>query len=179
MRKPRMMPLAITVVATAVLLFGGFSLYKQFVVAAPLAEKLAAMPGVENASKPDIGQKDIQLKLQLSADASLRETYAKAAKEAASAAGGDRKIKIEVEDTSNELLEQLWYSAMFEVAEAMETKVYSKIPEAMDKAVKAADGVTAVTEMDETNVYITIRSEQDGAVKYVVLPRIANRLEVW
>lgn len=178
MRKPRVLPLAITVVATAALLFGGFALYKQYAVAAPLAEKLEAMPGVVEASKPDVGQKDLQVKLQLSPDASLRETYGEAAKQAAESAG-NRKVTIQVESDSNETLEQLWYSAMFDVAEAMETKTYSDIPEAMKKTAETAEGVTTVTEMDENNVYITIRSEQEGAAKYVVLPRIANQLEVW
>ncbi|MDQ6418188.1 hypothetical protein RB620_01940 [Paenibacillus sp. LHD-117] len=176
MRKPRVLPLAITVVATAVLLFGGFAMYKQFAVAAPLTEKLEAMPGVLEASKPEIGQKEMNVKLQLSNDANLRELYGEASKEASNAAGS-RKVTLEVAGDSDKALEQLWYSAMFDVAEAMETKAYSDIPEAMNKAVAGSEGVTAVTEMDESNVYITIRSEQ--ASKYIVLPRIANKLEVW
>lgn len=178
MRKPRVLPLAIALTATAVLLFGGFALYKQLAVAAPLAEKLEAMPGVMEASKPEIRPKDMNVKLRLAPDASLRETYGKAAKEAVEAAG-NRKVAIQVESDANDKLEQLWYGAMFEVAEAMETKSYSDIPEAMDRMAEKAEGITAVTEMDETNVYITIRSEQEEAAKYIVLPRIANQLEVW
>jgi hypothetical protein len=178
MRKPRVLPLAITVVVTAVLLFGGFALYKQMVVAAPLADKLEEMNGVAEASKPEIGQKELKVKLKLSADASLRETYGNAVKQTAGFAGG-KKVMIQVENDPNEQLEQLWYGAMFEIAEAMETKAYSTIPAAMEKAVAGVDGVTTVTEMDENNVYITIRSEQEGTAKYVVLPRTPNTMEVW
>lgn len=178
MRKPRVLPLAITVAATAVLLFGGFALYKQLAIAAPLSEKLETTPGVMGASKPQIGQKELTVQLRLMPDASLRETYTEATKKAAEAAGS-RKVAIQVESDTNDTLEQLWYSAMFEVAEAMETKAYSEIPEAMNKLMDKAEGITAITEMDETNVYITIRSEQEGVAKYMVLPRIANKLEVW
>ncbi|MHA6483934.1 hypothetical protein ACX1C1_18750 [Paenibacillus sp. strain BS8-2] len=178
MRKPKVIPLVISIVTAAVFLFGGFALYKQYAVAAPLTDKLEAMPGIEAASKPAISQDDLNVKLQLTADASLRETYNEAMKQATEAAGS-RKINITLESNSNETLEQLWYSAMFEVAEAMEIKTYSTIPDAMNKIANTVEGVTATTEMDENNVYITIRAEQAGATKFVVLPRIANQLEVW
>ena len=178
MRKPRVLPIAITVIATAVLLFGGFALYKGMVVAAPLADKLEKMSGVTEARKPEIGQKEVTVKLELTPHANLRETYGNVMKEATAAAGG-KKVNVQLENEENEGLEQIWYGAMFEIAEAMETKAYSDIPDAMDRAVAGKDGVTVETEMDETNVYITIRSEQEAAAKYVVLPRTPNTLGVW
>jgi hypothetical protein len=37
--------------------------------------------------------------------------------------------------------------------------------------------VKVTTEMDDTNVYITIKNTE--AVKYVVLPRTPDQLEAW
>lgn len=176
MRKPRILPIAVTVIISAAALFGGWTLYKQVAVASPLAGALQDLPGVLHASKPDVKQNEVQVSVELSGDASLKDVYASIKDESAEVSSG-RKLKLDIQTKEDPALDDLWQSALFEVAEAMENKTYSDIPITMDRMAVAHEGIETVTEMDDTNVYVTIRSEK-GA-KYIVLPRTPNTLGVW
>ncbi|OBR64784.1 hypothetical protein A7K91_04150 [Paenibacillus oryzae] len=176
MRKPRWAPTAVIAVLAAGLLFGGYMLYSYFFVAAPLSEAVQAVPGVAKAGEPVIDQSTIKVSLELEKDASLSQVYRDIAA-ASKQNGGDRQLELDIASASSEELEQLWQSLLFQVAEAMENKTYSIIPQAVEQAAKQHDKVEASTEMDERNVYITLR--KDGASKYMVLPRTGASLGVW
>lgn len=176
MRKPRWMPTAVIAVLAAGLLFGGYMLYSHFFVAAPLGEAFKSVAGVAEAGKPVIDGSSIKVKLELDNDANLSQVYRDVAA-AGKQNGGDRKLELDIASTSSDELEQLWQSLLFQVAEAMENKTYSDIPQAVEQAASGHDKVEASTEMDERNVYITLR--KDGAAKYMVLPRDGASLGVW
>ncbi|RIX53530.1 hypothetical protein D3P08_08805 [Paenibacillus nanensis] len=176
MRKPRILPVVITVVISAAALFGGWTLYKQVAVASPLANAVQDLPGVLHAGKPEVSQEEVRVSVELSGDANLKDVYASINEESAEVSSG-RKLSLDIQTKEDPALEGIWQSALFEIAEAMENKTYSDIPKTMERVTAAHEGVEAVTEMDETNVYITIRSEK-GA-KYIVLPRTPNTLGVW
>ena len=77
----------------------------------------------------------------------------------------------------SEVLDKAWSYSLFDVAEAMENRKYSGVRDAMAKLSERFPGVTAVTDIDENNVYISLR---DGdAAKFVVLPRQPATLGVW
>lgn len=176
MRKLRMLPIAVTVTISAAALFGGWTLYKEVAVASPLTSALEGVPGIVKAGKPEIGQNEVAVSVELSKDAKLKEVYASVQEESANVSNG-KKLDLDIVTKEDPMLESIWQSAMFEIAEAMETKSYSNIPETMEKAAASHEGVSAETAMDETNVYVTIRSEK-GA-KFIVLPRTPNQLGVW
>jgi hypothetical protein len=176
MRKPRILPIAITVIISAAALFGGWTLYKQVAVASPLSSALQDLPGVLHASKPEVKQDEVQVSVELSGDASLKDVYA-SIKEESAEVSKERKLNLDIQTKEDPALENIWQSALFEIAEAMENKTYSDIPKTMERIAAAHEGIDTVTEMDDTNVYVTIRSEK-GA-KYIVLPRTPNTLGVW
>ena len=176
MRKPRLLPIAITAIFAAALLFGGSMLYKQYSLASPLAGAVESVPGVARASAPSITRDEVRLSLELAPDASLREVFREVS-DSGKAIAGDRQLIVDVASDSSDELEKLWQGALFEVAEAMETRNYSSIPEAMERAVHGHGHVAVTTEMDETNVYITMKS--GDATKHVVLPRTPVQLGVW
>ena len=66
---------------------------------------------------------------------------------------------------------------LFKVAEAMENRRYADIPDAMETLTETHRGLSVDTSLDNENVYITMK--QDGAVKYIVLPRTPVRMGVW
>ncbi|GGF89119.1 hypothetical protein GCM10010916_03030 [Paenibacillus abyssi] len=150
-------------------------MYRNFAVQQPLEKFVAQLDGVQSA-KPVIDGRTVRVELQLKQGADLRDIYEKIATEGTPMLGG-RELQLELKKSSNEKLDQLWSSMLFKVAEAMETRQYSKIPAAMQQLEQANEGLTVHTEMDDTNVYITM---SDGkASKYIVLPRIPGTLGVW
>jgi len=173
--KIKVMPLVLTAVASVALLFGGWAAYRHYAVEQPLDRVAAAAPGVDSA-KSEMTGGQVVLRLQLKPDADLAEIYKKIKQDGAGQIGG-KQVELNVESTTNEKLEQAWRYSLFDVAEAMETRHYSGIREAMNKLSEQFPGVKADSDMDEDNVYIRL---QDGqSAKFVVLPRQASMMEVW
>lgn len=176
MLKPRVLPIMISAVLSVAVLFGGWAIYNHVAVSAPLNDAIKEVPGLVDVAKPSIEQDYVRIAVQLSDDANLRQVYENIA-ENGKAAIGDRKLELQIDSSSSAELDELWNQVLFEVAEAMETKAYSNIPKAMELAAGRYQGVSATTEMDGSNIYITMK--QDKAAKYVVLPRTPAKLGVW
>lgn len=176
MRKPRVIPVVITAAITSSLLFGGWAIYNQVAVAAPLEQVVKEIEGVATSSTPVMTNDQVSIELELEPGANIRSVY-----ENIAASGkdvfGDRKLNLDIQTEPSKQLDELWYAALFQIAEAMENQSYSDIPQAMQDAAKLYNNVTVTTEMDDTNVYITIKDEE--SVKYVVLPRTPAQMEVW
>lgn len=176
MMRPRVMPVIISAAITAAVLFGGWAIYNQVAVAAPLEQVTKEVQGVVSSDNPIMNRDQVTIQVELAPDANIRDIY-----ESIAANGkdifGERRLELDIKGKSSKLLDELWYVSMFKVAEAMETKTYSSIPVAMNEAAKSMKDVTVTTQMDDTNVYITIKNTE--AVKYVVLPRTPAQLEAW
>lgn len=176
MFKLKIMPILLTAAASALVLFGGWLIYHQVAFAAPLAKAVDQIEGIASSETPIIDTDRITFPLTLTAGADLKHVYETIAEQSKSVAQS-RDIQLDIANTSsNAKLDQLWSSSLFKVAEAMEHKNYSTIPETLKALADEHSGVKAVTDMDDTNVYITLK---DGtATKYIVLPRVAAQLEV-
>jgi hypothetical protein len=176
MIKPRIIPVIITAAITASVLFGGWAIYNQVAVAAPLDKVVNEVQGVVSSDKPVMNRDQVTIQLELAPNANIRDIYGSIATNGKDVFG-NRRLDLEIKGKSSKQLDDLWYSSMFKVAEAMETKTYSSIPAAMNDAAKAMKDTAITTEMDDTNVYITIKNTE--AIKYVVLPRTPAKLEAW
>lgn len=171
----RWFPLVLTAVLGAALLLGGWSLYNSMAVQQPLASVLQDVPGVQSA-EPTVDRTTVQIRLELEKGANLREVY-QAIRSSGSDYIGGRELRLDLVQADNEQLDALWSSALFDVAQAMETRQYADIPAALKRLTQGQPELTAVTEMDDSNVYITL--ENETAAKYVILPRIPAQLGVW
>lgn len=176
MRKPRLVPTSVIAAATVGLLFGAYMLYSHFMISAPLDKAIASVNGVAESGKPDVNESRIKVTVGLEKNASLKQVYRDVAA-AGRDSGGDRKLELDIQAASAAELDEMWQGLLFQVAEAMENKTYSAIPVAVEQAAKQYGSVEALTEMDESNVYITLR--KDGAAKYMVLPRNGASVGVW
>lgn len=173
--KLRIWPVAITAALTAAILFGGWYAYGHYGIEKPLDRVAEAIPGVESAeTNSTVG--GVELAVKLSPDADLAEIY-RQVQEQGSKTIGSKKLNLVVNEPSDPTLEKAWGQALFDVAEAMDHRRYSEIRDAMDKLTKANPGLSATTEMDDSNVYIRLRS--GDAVKSVILPREPEKLGVW
>lgn len=169
------MPIAISLVVSSVVLFGGWFVYNSVAMENPLSDIVNNAPGVEQ-SQLNINSGEVSLKLKLAKDANLRDIYNKIATDGASIIGG-RKLTIEALNESSPVLEEVWSQSLFHVAEAMETKQYSKIPQTLADIAKSNSKLQASTEMDDSNVYVSL---SDGVhSKFVILPRTPEKIGVW
>jgi len=175
MKKLKIVPIAITAALTAVLLFGGWFAYRHYGIEKPLDKAAASIPGVEAANIETTGTL-VRVSVELDSDADLGEVYRKIKQDGAQQIGS-RQLELKVTAPGSELLDKAWSYSLFDVAEAMENRKYSSIREAMAELSKQFPGVEATTDIDENNVYISLK-EGDRA-KFVVLPRQPATLGVW
>ncbi|MCZ8512989.1 hypothetical protein O9H85_11265 [Paenibacillus filicis] len=174
--KLRLIPVVVSVLISGTVLFGGYFAYQSYAMESPLQKTVSSIPGVHLVSL-NLNTTDAVMELKLDPGVSLREAYAKISKDGAGALG-TRTLKLKVDNASSPKLDQWWSSALFEVAQAMETKQYSQIPKTLEaRSAAAGDGLKVTTEMDDRYVYITMI---DGdASKYVMLPRTPAKMGVW
>ncbi|GGF74770.1 hypothetical protein GCM10010912_20010 [Paenibacillus albidus] len=176
--KLRLMPVLLTSLLSATLLFGGWFLYRQFVIQEPLQKIVSQYEGVNN-SHITINHDQVTLKLDLQPGTKLRQLVQYVSTEGKSVIDG-RRLKLDVEQHSNAVLDEYWDEAMFSVAEAMESRKYTLIPAKLD-GLKAQHekykNVTATTEIDDTNVYVAISDGKNS--KFIILPRQPAAMGVW
>ncbi|XEC92706.1 hypothetical protein AB6A23_15010 [Paenibacillus tarimensis] len=173
--KIKWVPAILAVIAASGLLFGSWYGYKYIVLEQPFEKIVNQLDGIK-AAKPVFENNRVTVELQLADGAEIRDIYRQMRTEGASVIG-NRELQLVIRESSNDHLDRLWSSMLFEVAQAMETREYSNIPEAMKKLEQENEGLKVVTEMDDINVYITMN---DGkSTKYIVLPRIPLKLGVW
>lgn len=175
MKNLRPMPIVLTAAISAAVLFGGWFAYAELALEKPLKQSVADVEGVADA-KPVISNEKVTVEIQLDRDADLRSVYNQIRKEGASAIGS-RELILDIKQQDDAELERIWSSVLFDLAQAMENRQYAEIPAAADKLMKANKGLSVDSEMDETNVYLTLRL--NDAVKYVILPRIPDSMGVW
>jgi hypothetical protein len=173
--KIKFVPLAITVIVSIAVLFGGWHLYRDFAVEKPLNRVALSANGVQSAETV-MTNEQVVLNLKLDANADLADIYRKLKREGATRIG-DRKLTLNVKSATTGKLEEAWRSSLLDVAESMENRRYSGIREAMEKLSDRYPGIEAAIDLDEDNVYIRLK---DGtAAKYILLPRQPATLEVW
>ncbi|WP_054957604.1 hypothetical protein [Paenibacillus dakarensis] len=173
--KLRIVPIVLTVIVSASVLFGGWYLYQQFALRSPLANVVSEYEGVKS-SHIDIKQDTVTLKLELEPETNLRGLVEHINKDGKSVIG-KRTLKLEVEDHSSEQLNKWWDAAMLSVAEAMDNKQYTDIQSSLDNLAKGAAELKATAQIDDQNVYVSLSDGKSG--KFIILPRQPGKMEVW
>lgn len=173
--KLRLLPVAISVIVSSAVLFGGWFAYHSVAMENPLVRIVQGIDGVEQ-SQIRIDGDIVLVELKLKTTASLREIYGKIRSEGESIIG-KREVELSVSNESSDILEDWWSAALFEVAQSMETKQYAQIPIILDKLSQQQSGLHVNAEMDETNVYIRLTEGKN--CKFIILPRTPMNLGVW
>lgn len=173
--KLRVVPVVVSVVVSAVLLFGGWFAYQQWAVENPFQQKVSQLEGVKSV-QTSITPKQVEVKLDLAPDTDFAGLVRQIETDGKKWIG-DRELKLSVKEQDSEKLEQIWQEALFPIAQAMENKQYTEITEALTKLESSQSGISARADMDEKNVYITLTDGQ--ASKFIILPRTAQAMGVW
>lgn len=172
--KLRLLPVVLSVIISAGVLFGGWFAYTSFAMENPLSDIIGKVPGVTSSTmKLEKDRVDIEVNLQ--ADANLRTVVERINKDGASIIG-KRTVNIQVKDNPSEKLNEWWSKALFEVAQAMETRHYADIPTTLQKYAADMPSMKVESEMDQTYVYI--RLTDGDATKFIMLPR-STQIGVW
>ncbi|MEK8127352.1 hypothetical protein WMW72_05430 [Paenibacillus filicis] len=173
----RPMPVLLSLVISAGLLFGGYFAYQSYAMESPLQKVVSGIQGVELVST-HLSAEAVDVQVKLTAGKSLREVYQQVQNEGRQVIGS-RELRLKVAGEPSPKLNEWWSSTLFEVAQAMDTKQYAQIPVTLQARTAAdpASGIRAVSEMDDRFVYITITDGQ--ASKYVMLSRTPVKVGVW
>jgi len=171
----RLLPIFISLVASSAILFGGWFLYDSFAMENPLDKTINEIPGVKQA-KVSVNSGRVNVTVVPEAGANIREIYQSIVSKGGSVTE-KRQVQLKIEDTASPELDRWWSNALFDVAQAMETKQYAEIPVALEKKKGNYPGLEVLAEMDDQYVYVHLT---DGTHdKYVMLPRQPQRLGVW
>jgi hypothetical protein len=173
--KLRLLPIVITILTTSAILFGGWFIYHNMAIENPLNNTVRAVHGVKQVTT-DITNNQIAMDLKLTNDANLRDLYAVISKEGASLMS-NRELKLNLDSQTSPQLEAWWSSALFDVAQAMDTKHYADIPQVLKNKAQQIPGLQVTTEMDATNVYVHLTDASHS--KYIILPRTPAQIGVW
>ncbi|OAB44317.1 hypothetical protein [Paenibacillus glacialis] len=172
--KFRILPIALTVIITGSLLFGGWFVYKQVKVQNPLEKIVTEYEGV-NTAQLNITRNEVVVKLDIEPGTRLPGLVQQITTEGKSIVG-KRTLKLDVKEHPTANINEFWDKAMFPVAEAMENKRYTQIVDKL-KEMEQDSTVKVTTEMDDKNVYISLTDGE--ASKFIILPRDPNVLGVW
>ncbi|WP_256757342.1 hypothetical protein [Cohnella sp. WQ 127256] len=175
MKKLRILPLTITAALTAAILFGGWFTYRHYGIEQPLDRVAKSVAGVESA-QAEMSTGLVKVNVKLAPDANLGEVY-RYIKQNGAGEIGNKQFELAVQQKDSARLDKVWGYALFDVAEAMENRKYSGIRDTMTDLSEQFPGVTVTTEMDDNNVYISMRDGDEA--KFVVLPRQPATLGVW
>ncbi len=173
--KLRPVPIISAILISSVLLFGGWFVYQNTAIKAPIEELIQGIPGIV---KTDIqlDRNTVNLTLELADDAELRSIYEQINTKSKSVSG-NRSVTIDLESQSSAQLDNWWSEALFPVAQAMENRQYADIPSSLNALAAGINGLKVQTEIDAKNVYIHLSDGTDH--KYIVLPRTPIELGVW
>jgi len=173
--KIRLMPLLISIIVSSVLIFGGWFVYSSMALKNPLSKIVMEVEGVVSADTQLLRDR-VVIEFTLLPGASLREIISEIKTEAHSIID-QRVLDIKVMNSSSDELEQWWSIALFDIAQAMETKHYGDIPKALEARLDQLFGLQIHSEMDHSYVYIRLTHGENS--KFIMLPRTPVQLGVW
>ncbi|MCL6458591.1 MAG: hypothetical protein K6T85_11355 [Gorillibacterium sp.] len=173
--KLKLIPVLVALLVSSTLLFGGWFMYRGYAMESPLAEIIKHNNGVEQV-ETHFTNTTLRIDLKLTDEASIREIYQSITTEGASLIGG-RTIQLNVDNQSSPAIDAWWSKALFNIAQAMETKQYADIPQVLEEKSTVFPTLKTSTEMDNVNVYIRLSDGKHH--KYIILPRVSATVGVW
>jgi len=158
---------AIVFVISLLLFFGGWYLYQNISIKNPINESASSIEGIK-VTDLEIDKKSVTLSVNFYDIDNFQATY-ELIEETISPYLNNRSLNIEIVNKGNEKLNLAWNKSYFYIAEAIENKEYSLIPQAIDNMKKEYNLDHAGYTMDGSNIYIDL--QQNDAALYFVIPR--------
>lgn len=163
------MPILVSLIVSTIILFGGWFLYQDYFVEKPIQDYVASLAGVK-LMKVEIEREHILIECSFS-DADAFLTHYSDIKEKAEHYARGKQVDFRLTGESGELKE-IWNEGYFTLAEILEHREYSRIPDFMKSLKEQYALDVADAKLDPKYVYIVI--EKDDHISYHVMPRLAE-----
>ena len=168
----RIKVVAIVLVASLVLLFGGWFAYQQYEIEKPLKEEISQ---IDKVSLNDVvfNKDEIDIEVTFTRVDDLESTYRDVYEAANKYNKRDKRINIIINDSRNALLSTTWKEAQFTIQEGVSTHRYSIIPAYFDELASVNGDINHDVAIDEQFVFITLKN--GNSELYSVIPRLTTR----
>ncbi len=157
----------VTLALTLAVLFGARWLYQSQAFDRPLGEAVRAVPGVADVV---VGQQGDAVQVRVKAqDVPDLEQFVKSLWRAIDSVEPGQKVVLQLSDSRNRVLQDVYYSFNFYLQEAVATGRYSELPARLDQ-VATPDRVTRARVYVDTD-YVYVQLHQGDASLYEIVPR--------
>jgi hypothetical protein len=164
--KVRVLPIFLSILFSSLLFFGGWYVFQNQFVKKPIANEIATMKGVK-LNHINVNRDSVVLDLSFANSEKFADQYKQIQKIVSQKSNGKSAV-IELASPSKDL-KKLWDENAFAIAEAMDLHTYSRIPGVLNDIKKKHNLTSALSDMDEENIYIYLNDGKDSY--YTVLPR--------
>ncbi|WP_342406537.1 hypothetical protein [Brevibacillus sp. FSL K6-2834] len=158
--------IGLSLLATLLLLFGGWFLYQKIEVEEPIRTQIGQLQSAELAHL-HVGKDHIQIDLNVTHPELFPQEYRKLMQQAKEMAGS-KEIQVTLGNQSKEL-EKVWMNGLFSFTEAVDLHQYSRIPQLVGEWKTAYQLDQAMAQMDAEHVYVYLKRGADDY--YAIVPR--------
>lgn len=161
--------IGLSLLATLILLFGGWFLYQKLEVEQPIRDQIGRFQSAELVEL-HAGKNNIHIDLKVTNPELFPQEYRQLLKEAKELAG-NKQIEVTLANQSEEL-EQVWMKGLFSFTEAVDLHQYSRIPQMVSEWKEAYKLDQALAQMDGERVYVYLKRGNEDY--YAIIPRVAE-----
>ncbi|MFY0543108.1 hypothetical protein [Brevibacillus sp. H7] len=162
----RMVPIALSLLATLTLLFGGWFLYQKMEVEEPIKHEIGQMESAKLA-RLEVAKDRIQVDLTVTNPELFPREYQDLRVKLADLLQ-NKAVDITIHNNAK-ALEDIWTNGVFSFTEAVDLHEYSRIPQIVSQWKEAYRLDEASTQMDEENIYVYLKRGTDDF--YTIVPR--------
>lgn len=166
-KRIRIIPTLLIMLAMCIILFGGWSLYEHYFMKRPVEHALKKHTGITKYNLNWQADK-LQVEIKSKKGKNIRELIGNLIVALEKHANG-RVVQIEyINDESTPEIDALWSRMLFGISEAMVHQKYSVIPTYSKQLQQQNLGIQVYTEMDSRYVYIQLANKNGS--RTVLLP---------
>ncbi|MFP3388032.1 hypothetical protein [Brevibacillus sp. SIMBA_040] len=158
--------IGLSLLATLVLLFGGWFLYQKMEIEEPIRTEVGQIHSA-TLGQLNIGKDKIEIDLKVTKPENFPQEYRELVANTSKLAG-DKEVEIRVVNQS-QAMDDIWKNGQFLFTEAIDLHQYSRIPQMVSewKADNKLDEATAL--MDDANIYVYMKKGTEDF--YTIVPR--------
>ncbi|USG63467.1 hypothetical protein NDK47_14905 [Brevibacillus ruminantium] len=161
--------IALSLLATLILLFGGWFLYQKLEVEQPIRDQVGQMQSADLVQL-NVGKDHIQIDLKVTNPELFPLEYKQLLQQAKQLTR-DMPIEVTLNNQSKEL-EQVWMNGLFSFTEAVDLHQYSRIPEMVSQWKTTYKLDEAIAQMDADHVYVYLKRGTNDY--YAIVPRTSD-----
>ena len=146
-----------SLLAGLALIFGAQWLYQKYSFQEPLNAKLSQNKSIESFYIKNEGRQ-LQVHVAIQYDQDLMQSYKEISKELTRTMMGRKSFQIILEDSPDEVLNQVWYNAQYAVYQAVFQGSFQDMALAVNREALSLGAETQIN-LDQGNIYIRLKHQ--------------------